>query len=37
MRDNIKNHKNFDKRVKKRKGIKSRRIKLKNITYTNQN
>ena len=31
MKDKIKNHKNFDKRTKKKKRIKSRMTKLKNL------
>jgi hypothetical protein len=31
MRDQIENHKNFDKKAKKKKEIKSRRTKLKII------
>jgi len=35
LKGKIKNYKNFEKRAKKKKEIKSRRTELKNIIYTN--
>jgi hypothetical protein len=35
LKDKIESHKNFNKRAKEKKEIKSRRTKSKNIIYTN--